>query len=634
MKKILLLFCFLNILWPFRADAAFSKTVVINELMWMGSSKSTADEWLELRNLTDQDIDISGWQIEGAAGSGKSLIIPEGKIIKTSGYFLISNYAKGDEKTILDIDSDWVTTAISLSNNNPKYYLRNKGGILIDEIEKDKGEPLAGDNDLKYSMERVENPRDGTKARDWHTATEPHGFKLDSTERGTPGFPNSSAPNLPISKIKSTKDLQEEIIIRGVVVCLPNLFFEQRAYIQDETGGIRLKLEDGLWPKLSLGSVVKVKGKINSYYTEKELILRDESEIDLVSNEAIKPFNIKTGQITLFEGALVKISGQISETSGDTFYVDDGSGPAKIYIKEETRINLPKKHKGDQAEIIGIVNNWSGNFRILPRYSEDVVIVPQPKKEEVILNLSIKETKKQPKGTKVRVKGVVSVEPNVLSKTYFYIQDSEAGIQIYSYYKRFPTLKLGDFVEVIGEISEIYGEKRIKIKIPEDIIILCSRSPPVPQKIKIKSVASYSGMLVKVRGTVIKTSGSTFYISDGTGIIKIYIQKLTGIKKPRLKKGAIVEIIGIVSQTKTGYRILPRYQKDFKLIYLPPNKTKKSKVKGSSVAHAESLNEPKVIFDARSEKGDSLLNLIGWGLIVVSLGFLIYLKRLEFNSKS
>jgi hypothetical protein len=40
---------------------AEGQTVVINELLWMGSSTSSADEWIELRNLTDQAVDLSNW---------------------------------------------------------------------------------------------------------------------------------------------------------------------------------------------------------------------------------------------------------------------------------------------------------------------------------------------------------------------------------------------------------------------------------------------------------------------------------------------------------------------------------------------------------------------------------------------
>lgn len=636
-KKFLFLLLFLIIIFPsshIKAEPV-EKSIVINEIMWMGSFRSTADEWIELKNLSNKEIDLSGWQIEGAGASGNTpkntLKILSGSI-PPNDYFLISNYSK-DENTILDVEPDLVKNVgndIFLSNDNLKLTLKDTDGNIIDEAG-NGGEPLTGDNSLKRSMERYENPGNGTKSYDWYEATDSKNLKTGSTELATPGTKNSPEPT--VSKIKDTKSQTGEIKISGLVTAMPNIFFSDRLYIQDETAGTRLKLKNGTWPSnIEIGTRLTIKGKIKTYYLEKELQITDISEIEISSKETVIPFSIKTGEISQWEGALVKISGTITETSGDTFYIDDGTGSAKIYIKDKTGITLPQKHKGDKAEITGIVNNWSGNFRILPRITEDIKITPKSTEEDYKV-LPISEAKQQPKGTKVKVSGVVSVTPGVLSQSYFYIQDETAGIQIYSYYKKFPNLLLGFFISVSGEISESYGEKRLKISGIEDIIILEARPPPVPQKIKIKDIGNFEGMLVKVYGKVTKASGSTFYISDGSGEIKIVIKKLTGIKKPRLHKGDIVEIIGIVSKTKTGYRILPRYQNDFKLVYSAPKKKKESKIKGASIAKAESLNEPKVVYEVKQERTGGILNLLGWFLIIGSLGSIVYLKRMKIKEK-
>jgi len=56
------------------ADAvAFEKTaeletepqagdIVINEIMWMGTTFNSNDEWIELRNMTDLEIDLGKWE--------------------------------------------------------------------------------------------------------------------------------------------------------------------------------------------------------------------------------------------------------------------------------------------------------------------------------------------------------------------------------------------------------------------------------------------------------------------------------------------------------------------------------------------------------------------------------------------
>src|SRR5689334_9098402 len=94
-------------------------TIVINELLWMGSSASTADEWIELRNLTDQPIDLSGWKLTKLSGGVElaMLTIPASKTIAAQGYFLISNYAATNTSSVLAVTPDVVDSAVALSNS-------------------------------------------------------------------------------------------------------------------------------------------------------------------------------------------------------------------------------------------------------------------------------------------------------------------------------------------------------------------------------------------------------------------------------------------------------------------------------------------------------------------------------------
>ncbi|PIZ58006.1 hypothetical protein COY23_00845, partial [bacterium (Candidatus Torokbacteria) CG_4_10_14_0_2_um_filter_35_8] len=65
----------------------------------------------------------------------------------------------------------------------------------------------------------------------------------------------------------------------------------------------------------------------------------------------------------------------------------------------------------------------------------------------------IKEVHQKSDDDEVFTQGIVLVEPGVLSKNYFYIQDEESGVQIYSSASDFPEIKLGDKIEVKGIFS-------------------------------------------------------------------------------------------------------------------------------------------------------------------------------------
>lgn len=40
--------------------------VVINEIAWMGRLGATSDEWIELKNTNNLEIDLSGWHLRWA----------------------------------------------------------------------------------------------------------------------------------------------------------------------------------------------------------------------------------------------------------------------------------------------------------------------------------------------------------------------------------------------------------------------------------------------------------------------------------------------------------------------------------------------------------------------------------------
>ena len=181
--------------------------------------------------------------------------------------------------------------------------------------------------------------------------------------------------------------------------------------------------------------------------------------------------------------------------------------------------------------------------------------------------MSIEEARSLENGEEVTIEGTVTALPGVLSSQYFYIQDGTGGIQIYCYGKIFPNMAVGDSISVTGELSETSNERRVKISGADKIIILNHTEPLTPMEITTSEIGEESeGEFVKTAGIVTETSGDTFYISDGIKEIKVIIRSTTGIDKPKMKKGDQVEVMGIVSQYKDEYRILPIDQDDVKIV--------------------------------------------------------------------
>ncbi|MFH0952682.1 MAG: lamin tail domain-containing protein [Patescibacteria group bacterium] len=179
--------------------------VIINELMWMGSSLSSYDEWLELKNLTDQAVDLSGWRLTRKSSGEEKLMltIPDGSAIAAQGYFLIANYGSDSTSSQLAVEPDLVDPAVSLANSALQIKLYDADNDLMDIADDGSGKPLAGDyvsSTSWASMERnIKIIGDGTLAGSWHTAGVSRGFDTD-VELGTPGTENSNS--LPIVEVE------------------------------------------------------------------------------------------------------------------------------------------------------------------------------------------------------------------------------------------------------------------------------------------------------------------------------------------------------------------------------------------------------------------------------------------------
>ncbi len=184
------------------------------------------------------------------------------------------------------------------------------------------------------------------------------------------------------------------------------------------------------------------------------------------------------------------------------------------------------------------------------------------KRKKPIIPTRLEEIAQTDIGDRVKIQGIVAVLPGVLGSQYFYIVGSP-GVQIYMHKKDFPNISLGDEVEVIGEVSEAYGQTRVKVAQKEDIQII--NHPGIPQAavVDIAQVYdNYDGWLVQISGEITEAKSSHLYVDDGTEEVKVYIKRGTGIKKHLFQVGDLVNVTGIVVKTKNGYQLLPRSQKD------------------------------------------------------------------------
>ena len=185
-------FLFIPLLVAAGPTLAGEDPVVFSEVMWMGSSGSTADEWIELHNRSDRALDLRGWVITRMTAAGeRNMVAIESGTLAPRGVFLIANFAPDDSRSRLKAIPDLVSSSVALANSKLQLRLYDgepsSDGILVDIADDGSGAPLAGDPKLKQSMVRIDFQGDGTESAHWATATESLGWDDDTSELGTPG---------------------------------------------------------------------------------------------------------------------------------------------------------------------------------------------------------------------------------------------------------------------------------------------------------------------------------------------------------------------------------------------------------------------------------------------------------------
>lgn len=136
---------------PFFAFGAAPGDVVVNEIAWMGTKASSADEWIELKNTTATEIDLSGWGIYEK--SGEVRIITLTKTIAPGGYYLIE---RTDDNTVASVAADDTGPfgGSGLNNSGEYVALKDSAGNIIDLVDAAFGWPAGSASPDYMTMER------------------------------------------------------------------------------------------------------------------------------------------------------------------------------------------------------------------------------------------------------------------------------------------------------------------------------------------------------------------------------------------------------------------------------------------------------------------------------------------------
>jgi len=193
-----------TILNPFlatSAQAAPPGQIVIGEVAWAGSALSTADEWIELWNISDAPVSVGNWYLRGMGENGRLIILPADAVIPARGVYLIANYNANEAKSNLAIQAQVVTTTVSLSNSALRIDLLDSSDNLVDSAGTGGAPPAGSSGTVKISMIRSDTSLTGTMATAWSDQSTGANLKPGSADLGTPGVCDGCSIIQPLTEL-------------------------------------------------------------------------------------------------------------------------------------------------------------------------------------------------------------------------------------------------------------------------------------------------------------------------------------------------------------------------------------------------------------------------------------------------
>jgi hypothetical protein len=392
--------------------------------------------------------------------------------------------------------------------------------------------------------------------------------------------------------------------VRGTVIAeagrlgLPPVFA-----IGDETGGLPLRLEDGMVAP-PRGRVIIADGVLAAPYGQLELRLVADGLQSLGSAALPEPRPIAAqdlGEAT--EGWLVELDGTIAakasrSTSGDiSVDVADLAGQRfRVYADASSGLAIGDFGRDRSYTFVGIVGQRASRkgaldgYRIWVRDRSDL----QPlggaaggagatASPSVATALTIRQALARENDTVV-VEGVVIAGPDLLDSTgrRIVIADRSAGIEVVL--PSGATARIGDWLRIAGEVGRAWGAPRIRAATLDSIT---AGSPVLPETLRAGPGPAHEWRLVRISGTVVdvRRLGSTWRAELLVGGERVVVAGLAGagIVSTALVEARPATVIGIVRRpyptaTDRRYQVVPRGPSD---VALGPGQTDRSSQGGS-----------------------------------------------------
>ena len=161
----------------FEIDNSNSSSIVINEINYNSAPNFDPEDWIELYNNSDNEMDISGWIFKDSDDL-HSFILPENTIVATDSFLVLCRDSSAFTSLFPDVVQIAGNFTFALNNAGELLRLFDGEGDLVDSLTYDDQAPWPVEPDGSGPTLALKNPDlDNAEAQNWAA----------SAYHGTPG---------------------------------------------------------------------------------------------------------------------------------------------------------------------------------------------------------------------------------------------------------------------------------------------------------------------------------------------------------------------------------------------------------------------------------------------------------------
>lgn len=542
-------------------------SVKINEFLINPEDDDRENEFIELYNDSECDVDLSGWSLEDQVGNVVVYKIPH-TILKAYEYQV---FKSSQTKIILNNSGDGVIlknafgnivdqTPITLSAAEGYTYARDqeRQWQWTDQIT------LGGENviSIKSKSVAINNKKDNS-------------VKTDVLSKDT------VIQSSELLSAQGVRDFSDQVILSEI---LPNPVGRDNQGDNYEWIELFNKSDKEVNLKGWILDDIVEKGS-KPYIIEEDLIILPKSYLIISSQKSKLSLNNISDEVNLFwpDGSLVDSVSYQKAPEGvvyvfvledERWYWSLVATPGQVNIVKQMEQNL-EISKSTKTTISNVNTQTTASNVSLVDFDDEedegggLVLGDYVVNSELYKYVSVADIKKLPLFSWVAVNAVVSTPPNVFENNIFYIWDKNTshGIQVDGNSVNLESLNIGDNVQLFGEIREAGSERYIIL-----------HNDTYVEKISVNNLLNFSyhliqnidsdqvGNLVQIKGVVSKVvDQNMFYVTDETGTMRIYLKPFAKIIM-NMQEGQTVLVRGQVSSSSLGIRILPRFHTDIEFL--------------------------------------------------------------------